>query len=153
MKRYIYVSLALLTILSINAPTLSACSCLPQPLAKKVEAAALVFEGKVLNIDYQNRNEGTPDPSSRALFFNKTIYEFELKRLWKGKEESKTITVLTNDNSAACGTTFEMYQTYIVYAYEIKDQYNKAYSTGLCQFNELTNLITVNSLNKIFKKK
>lgn len=82
--------------------TLEACSCKAPPLPKKALAqAAAVFAGKVKSVT--------------TTGVRKTV-AFEITRTWKGTK-GKTVSVMTANNSAACGYNFKVGETYLVYCY------------------------------------
>jgi hypothetical protein len=54
-----------------------------------------------------------------------------LKQVWKG-QLTKEVIINTPDNSAACGYSFEMGKSYLVFAHGTK---GKILRTGLCSGN------------------
>jgi hypothetical protein len=90
-----------------------ACSCVGAPSPQEAaDAATAVFEGKVLGM-----TEDKPEGS----YFPYHVYEFEVARHWKGQELERQ-KVRTMSNSAACGRSFTVGETYLVYARESEGQ-------------------------------
>lgn len=87
----------------------SACSCLTPTDESKDEAlknASFIFRGKVVSAN--ESDEGKP--------FNNTKIRFDVSRAWKGVEKNE-IVINTPLESAACGYSFKMNETYLVYAH------------------------------------
>lgn len=75
-----------------GADRAEACSCMaPRTPAEEMDTSAAVFEGRVLGVA-----DGTV--LQRAV-------RFEVLRAWKGAQPGETVTVETNQDSAACGVT------------------------------------------------
>lgn len=84
----------------------SACSCImPVPPQQALEQSVAVFSGTVTTIV-----EGSS--AYKVSFIANTF--------WKGNS-SGVVTITTPQDSAACGFSFEMGKTYIVYAHETED--------------------------------
>jgi hypothetical protein len=87
--------------LSIGPRSARACSCLdPAPVAEELGRAAAVFEGVVRRV-----------ASGRDAL----EVELEVVRRWKGPV-SRSQVVLTPPDEAACGVTFTVGESYLVYA-------------------------------------
>ena len=91
-----------------------ACSCAPPPAPKiALEKSAAVFVGRVISVE-------TSD------FSNK--YQFSVSKQWKGIK-GKTTSIVTANNSAACGINFDSDRDYLVYAFKNDDNQLR---TNLC---------------------
>jgi hypothetical protein len=104
------VSASIVAVLA--APRLAAaCSCVQPPPPKEAMAtSAAVFEGTVTAVREAQGHE--------IMTFE---VELRVGRRFKGAE-ADTVTVLTNESSAACGFHFEVGGTYLVYAGENEGQ-------------------------------
>lgn len=110
--------LALLATVTVGAVTLArpahACSCMrpPDPATAR-EGSDAVFEGVVTGREVV---EGEQLPGM-------VEFTFEVKRRWKGDPSpGDSVTLRTNDNSAACGREFEEGKAYLVYASSMDGQ-------------------------------
>ena len=114
MKKYIYISFALVIFLFVSAEKSYACSCIvtPEPLKKQIEnsysGADAVFSGEVIEIK--------ESPANKYEF----IVKFKVAQNWKG-EVGREITITTGKDSAMCGYNFTVGQKYLVYASGLKD--------------------------------
>ncbi|MGD8860941.1 MAG: MYXO-CTERM sorting domain-containing protein [Myxococcales bacterium] len=89
-----------------SASTARACSCRsPAPPAEAREAAAAVFEGRVISVE---RGEPAGGPVRVKLSVVRTF----------GGDLGEVVTVRTGGSSAACGFGFQQDQSYLVYASE-----------------------------------
>jgi hypothetical protein len=109
------VVLALLA--TLGSPSAArACSCRPPPPpAEAREAAAAVFEGRVISIERGNPAGG---PIRVELAVVRTF----------ASELSERVTVRTAGNGAACGFGFEQDESYLVYA----DEHDGQLQVSLC---------------------
>jgi hypothetical protein len=95
-----------------------ACDCKPAPPPKEaLEAAAAVFEGKVLKV---------APATERSL-----AVTFSITRTWKGVAEEK-VEVLTGTDDGNCGYKFKVGSTYLVYASGATVDEKTQLSTGIC---------------------
>lgn len=107
-----FASLALGALVFVGALTYArpadACSCMRPPDARAArDASSAVFEGKVVA-----REDVEGDQMPGLVKFT-----FEVTRRWKGDAApGETVVITTNDNSAACGRTYDDGGTYLVYA-------------------------------------
>lgn len=111
-----------------------ACSCieLNESLSKKVTKSFnnndLVVVGKVIAAN------NTLKTGEFQIVNNGIVsYIFEVQTVYKGAIKSKTISIETNSDGAACGYAFKVGQTYLVYANQAR---NLNYRTGLCSRNQ-----------------
>jgi MYXO-CTERM domain-containing protein len=89
-----------------SASSARACSCRPPaPPAEAREAAAAVFEGRVISIE---RGEPAGGPIRVKLSVVRTF----------GADLGEVVTVRTGGSSAACGFGFQQDESYLVYASE-----------------------------------
>gem|GEM_PF-993765 len=91
-----------------------ACSCVtpkPLPLDAKRKADA-VFEGRAYG---------------QTIIGNTTRYSFDVDRYWKG-DLPERIEIETRTQSAACGRTYELGRSYVIYARKNKGRW----TDGLC---------------------
>jgi hypothetical protein len=104
------VTAALVALASLPLSAL-ACSCgdVPSP-GDALEASDGVFLGTVVSVDGQG---GEADPVA-ALAGDKDI-AFEVSHRWKG-EQARRVVVTTPANPVACGRSFTVGSTYVVYA-------------------------------------
>jgi len=109
MKKYLYISFALLAIV-FSADNLYACSCIsvPGPLKTQVQNAYddanAIFSGEVIEVKKSPTDE------------HNLLVTFRVAKSWKGGS-TKVITITTGADSAMCGYDFEKGKTYLVYAY------------------------------------
>ena len=92
------------------APALAhACSCAPPPAPEVALAdAGVVFEGTVTAVPDKNK-------PSRQGGIAQVEYRFSVTQGWKGNP-GQEVRVFTNAHGAACGRTYKMGETYLVYA-------------------------------------
>ena len=92
---------------ALCVPTLAqACSCAPPPAPKiALESSAAVFVGRVTSVE-------KGDLSSK--------YQFSVSKQWKGVKGNATSIVTAND-SVACGINFDSDRDYLVYAFKNDD--------------------------------
>lgn len=125
MKRILAIVLLFVSVLvsSVFPSSVSACSCVaPSSPLEEIEKFDAVFSGIVTNI----REEGG------ILNLPQFRVEFEVESSWKGVNEP-VVSILTTDNSAACGFGFNEGEKYIVYArsYESELHVNLCSRTAL----------------------
>jgi hypothetical protein len=89
-----------------TAPAL-ACKCMPLAPAESLEQAVAVFEGRV--------EEMVAPPVEQTGPMAQRRVRLRAVRAWKGVE-SETVEVMTATESAACGYTFTLHRSYLVYA-------------------------------------
>jgi hypothetical protein len=119
MKTLIFL-LVLFTPLMLSPDAILACSCLPtKSTAQELEQSTAVFSGKVIQIKRRKQAEN---------IFASVEVTFRVEKAWKGLKR-KTITVYTSSNSASCGYSFRVNQTYLVYA---NGNDEDKLSTGIC---------------------
>lgn len=136
MKKF-FLTLTLITLSSISA---FACSCIEEniSLKKKVEKAYttsdVIFTGKVISI------KDNKDSSLLEVVFDVT-------NVVKGITNKKTISIFTENSSAACGYSFNPGRNYLVYSYtsEYKRKYNSLENEKVSPFNA-TGICTRTSL-------
>ncbi len=124
------VALCALMMMSIA----SACSCMmPGTPADEMANSDAVFQGRVVKIEMPVPNDGT----------GSATVTLDVSKVWKG-QKSKTITVSTATNSAACGficespdctAGFKEGGEYIVYAGDYNG--DGALSTSICTRTKL----------------
>jgi hypothetical protein len=96
-----------------------ACSCAPLPPPQEArDQATAVFTGTVVSI--------TPDATG-----NYNLVRFQLDRVWKGAK-CRELVVSTGLSDLNCGYTFQVGQTYLVYAYEDNSVRGARLNTNLC---------------------
>src|ERR1043165_5497088 len=95
--KYFLSILILTTALAAGETSAAACSCAP-PRSPSIERerAAAVFSGRVLTVK---------EYKAPSNFAGLAEVVFEVDKVWKGNH-SRTITVFTPNNSAACGYGF-----------------------------------------------
>ena len=104
-------------VVALFVPTLSsACSCYHVPPEQAFEQSSAVFTGRVVGVT-EVQQDGYP---LYAVVFQWHAY-------WKGELNGQVV-VFTSTSSAACGYSFEVGVTYLVYAYGD----HSVYSTDLC---------------------
>ena len=88
-----------------------ACSCMrPPPPLDALKQADAVFEGRVVRVPPNTAEQGGND-------MQRVEYEFAVSRTWKGPSSEK-ITLQTTASSAACGRSFQLGETYLVYSHQ-----------------------------------
>ena len=118
--KHLLFSLFLVACLMFGAETSLACTCAPAKSAgQELERATAVFSGKVIEI----RRHGQAED-----IFGRVEVVFRVGRAWKGVE-SRTLSVFTSAQSAACGYGFREKRTYLVYAH---GNAGGRLSTGIC---------------------
>ena len=116
MKKFIYISFALVIFLFAAAEKSYACSCMvsADPVKKQIQEAFTssdaVFSGEVIEI------KDVPDEY-------KVVVKFKVVKSWKSAA-GKEITVSTMRDSAMCGYSFEMGKTYLVYGSGSKESFS-----------------------------
>ncbi len=96
---------------SVTAPRLvHACKCAKAPkVPAAFEAAAAVFEGRVVAIENETDREG--DLVAKKI-------RLRVARAWKGVSTQE---ILVRTDTSSCGYPFEVNQSYLVYARSIGD--------------------------------
>jgi hypothetical protein len=89
-----------------------ACMCVEVPPANALAEHDAVFEGRVISVE---RRDG------------QLIAELEVVQHWKGMERERA-SVRTAESSAACGVSFEVDTSWLIYA----DREGDVLSTGIC---------------------
>lgn len=89
-----------------------ACMCIDVPPLNALEEHDAVFEGRVISVDHRG---------------GELVVELEVVQHWKGIETERA-TVRTAESSAACGVSFEVETSWLVYA----DREGDALTTGIC---------------------
>ena len=106
--------LALASALCVFPSIAHACSCTVPPAPKiALQNSAAVFVGRVTSVE-------------KSDLTNK--YQFFVSKQWKGIK-GNTASVVTANNSAACGINFDENRDYLVYAYKNDDDQLR---TNLC---------------------
>jgi hypothetical protein len=120
--KYISIVIFLFTLTFAFKPTSSfACSCIPSPpVQEELERVSAVFSGKVLEIK--------EDSSSNTEPLKVT---FQVNRTWKGVNETE-LSIYTGRDSAGCGYSFKVNESYLVYAIESEGKL----ITGLCSLTK-----------------
>ena len=155
MKR-IFITLSLFLYFVLPS---SACRCQDVKLLENYKSADVVFAGKVLSkITTSNFDslkivtKGKISNSNKILLnFPIAVVKIEVSRLYKGKNNSEILTVLTPASSSSCGFSFQLDENYIVFATnhdELSKQFNvkrfsknrKVYWTHQCTKTSFWNL-------------
>lgn len=100
-----------------------ACSCALLDTSKKLEQSSAVFQGKVVS------RGGTQKFQHGVL----RKYSLEIDQAWKGVDTKKLTLYSYDGASASCGYSFDVNQTYLVYAYMGEGRLQ----TNLCSGNQL----------------
>lgn len=122
----------LLSCMSLVLPSKSyACSCALQtdPI-KAVEQSKAVFSGKVLAIEPKVLD-------INGILDHKIAVHFEVEATWKGMNETQAI-VLTNLGEPSCGYTFQLGETYLVFAYDYDFKENMLQTSSCSLTKKLT---------------
>ena len=128
-KKIIILTLTFFGLLLLTQINVFACSCgnIPQTLEQEIKgrlkASKAVFSGEILKISETSQRQDVTG-------LNVTV-KIRLKEVWKG-QLTKEVIINTPDNSAACGYSFEVGKSYLVFAHSRK---GKILATGLCSGN------------------
>jgi hypothetical protein len=107
MRSFKFFPIAFVFIL-VGAKSSFACTCVPpQSASQELKRATAVFSGKVVEIKRHKQ------PSN---LFGTVEVIFEVKKVWKGVDETR-VSVFTSSQSSACGYGFKEGRTYLVYAH------------------------------------
>lgn len=121
------LSLVMLVVLALITETSTfACSCDVYPFEREFEVTDQIFSGTVVSIS---------EPVVRTRHgFQIYFYdvEFEVSRFWKGAV-SRSFTVETNVEGSACGYSFEVGDTYLVYAIDAEEDEDRPPATSICR--------------------
>ncbi len=124
LRRLVFVLSALILVgwsAEFSSATELACSCVPRPFAVAFKSAAVVFAGKVTNIEFLD------DPKTKNSEA-RIIVTLTVSRTWKGVE-SPEVVLHTTENSWTChGYYFRKDEEYLVFAYENEDADAKRFS-------------------------
>jgi hypothetical protein len=129
MKKIIILTLTFFGLLLFTQRNVSACSCvdIPQTLEQEIKgrlkASKAVFSGEILKINETSQR--------RDVTGLDVTVKIRLKEVWKG-QLTKEVIITTPDNSAACGYSFQVGKSYLVFADTTK---GKILGTGLCSGN------------------
>lgn len=125
---------AVLTVVAVTATLLvlvprpaAACSCLARTDGEQLAQADAAFVGTVLS-----RREPTTSTSAPTVLSGSIVYTFAVEEVVKGAVDTGSLEVRTGPNSAACGTTFDVGQRYLVLAHRTPEG---DLHTGLCSGN------------------
>ncbi len=124
MKKTIFSVFGIFGFIIFSQFNVFACSCptmfgTEQELKWKLKTLQAVFSGKVIEIN--------KIPQSRDV-----SVKIEIKEIWKGLL-SKEVNISTPDNPSACGVSFEIGKSYLIFASQLD---NGDLSTGLCLKNK-----------------
>lgn len=100
----------LISLFWIGSSTASACSCVPtdpnltvkQQVAAAMKNGGAIFSAKIIAVKTNDEQ------------YQQVTYTIEVVRVWKGKVP-KTTTISTGANSAMCGYSFSVGETYLIY--------------------------------------
>ena len=115
-----YLCLAAL-IITLSAAPFTAIACAKEILSGKnaLDAASMVFQGKVENLQYL-------DPPEQTDLEPRIIVTFSVNKLYKGEADKQVIIHTTHNKWSCNGYVFEAGKEYLVYTKENKK--NLAYS-------------------------
>ena len=136
MKKIIILTLTFFGLLLLIQIDVFAYSCgnilqtLEQEIKGRLKASKAVFAGEILKISETSQRPDVTRPE--------VAVKIRLKEVWKG-QLTKEVIINTPDNSAACGYSFEVGKSYLVFADSRK---GKIFSTGLCSGNRLLETAT-----------
>jgi hypothetical protein len=126
MKKIVFILLCIAALFVFVPENALACSCptvgvvgLEQELKWKLKQLQAVFSGKVIEIN--------KIPQSRDV-----SVKIEIKEIWKGLL-SKEVNIATPESPSACGVSFEIGKSYLVFASHSAEG---NLSTGLCLKNK-----------------
>lgn len=143
MKKLLLSVLVITGLLTVNAQTAHACSCMiPGSPLEEMERSSFVFSGTAIEVEADS-TIGDLNPLGYTV-------TFEVIESWKGVESSK-VTVHTAADSAACGFPFEEGKDYIVYASELEDGI-QVYSCGLTSLLADANVSELGEGTTVFSK-
>lgn len=111
MRTALALALAGLALATLPSPVL-ACSCAPRTPEQAAADATAIFEGRVAAV---------------AIDGDERVVSFDVVQGWRGVEHEH-IEVRTASSDAACGVSFEVGRSYLVYAAGAAE----SLTTGLC---------------------
>ena len=123
MKIKITIFVVVIGILIVSQQNIFACSCELPPdkvskstqIKKAKKESSAVFTGKVLSVTKLDK-------------FNLAV-KMEVKTKWKGIKETE-VTIFTGRGDGDCGFSFEVGETYLIYAYK---KNGGKLGTSMCQ--------------------
>lgn len=109
-RPFLGASAALAALLALDPSSASACSCvgLPDP-ATSIARADVVFEGTPRDTALLEAEVAVPG------YFGARRFDFEVARYFKG-QLGPDVAIFTSDQGTACGRTYPLHQSYVVYA-------------------------------------
>lgn len=102
-----------------------ACSCVNSTAKERLETHSAVFTGKVVDIG-----------GNFISIFNSQQYKtytLDVDTAWKGVDSRRMKVLISDMGAAACGTTLEKDQLYLIFA--SKDERDGKLYSSLCSFN------------------
>ncbi len=101
----------LLLVISLHSAMAIACTCaFPSNAQEEVKKHDIVFIGKVISMTWIKSEDG-----------NHFIVKVEQKEIFKGKIQTKIISVQTGPSLPGCGFPFKIGKTYAIYALSTLD--------------------------------
>jgi Tissue inhibitor of metalloproteinase len=146
----------LLAILLFQTTSSFACSCKKmKDVQSEFERADVVFVGKILS------KELVKIKNIDNTYYSINKYKIKVTKIYKSRDKSKTITILTPAYTSACGAKFEINSDYIIYGAEKSfwNQYSKLnnsepnlYWTSRCHRNRKYSKEEIQAIEKIVKQ-
>jgi len=144
MKKYIYITLALIVFTFAAAGTSLACSCVvsrdsvKKQIAASYDNSTVIFSGKVTSVE----------PAADGMY---VIVTLTVKESWKGTNGTE-IKVKTAKDSAMCGFNFEAGKEYLVYTNGIAGDLSVGNCSRTSQLEGNTDIKYLAKLKKKYTK-
>lgn len=134
MKKFLLIFLLFISIDAYSCSCLRIESSLKSKVEKAFSKSDIIFNGKVIDIEVIGKNQD----DKTSFNYRKIRYSFQINRVYKGKIINKTIRVISNENSAACGYKFSLNISYLVYSYNQKNSDDIfEFATDICTRTQL----------------
>ena len=126
MKKLFLIFVVVLSLFLLNLDFATACSCIEQSVSQQIAQSEFIFIGKVTKINRPIFTLDSSDPIKVTL---------DVSKGFKGSF-GDSIAVLTTQDSASCGYSFEENGEYLVYATSENGNLNTNLCTGTKRLDE-----------------
>jgi len=134
-----------------------ACTCIQEKASFSHHVKKALTDSDAVFIANVIDREIIQESEDYQSFMTPVVYTFEVISVYKGVSENRTIQVVSNRDGESCGYSFEIGQTYLVYArdtdyYSENEKIKTSFTTGLCDRNQVIRNVKKREL-KILKRK